>query len=260
MLFLAVRLIAFLLYVATSCRVGVVGTKIFGQGTSARVLAFPSARSERRENSLGQGECRAASSDLAAVRRSPRSREYAIYKSRTVPQFRVLALEGCTRISAEPARQNLQDLMRGALALATRRPLRRRLALGLLRTLWHYARSRSRTLCRGRKTDLRILAQQPGIPLGPRATLRAPQEPLHLGTTSPSCRSAPVRGSAPRRNRYVDARTPGNRLTRPSAPPTPEPLCRNDAHRPRVLLRPPSRAFWATAFHRLRCVPVLVLM
>jgi hypothetical protein len=147
-------------------------------------------------------ECRAASSDLAPVRRSPRSREYAIYKSRAVPEFGVLALEGCMRTSAEPVRRSLQDLMRGHTGTRYRTPAPPTPDARVLATT---PGTHSRALT-PQRTTVRVLANPlahrsvrarapPALeplhpiahhspPLGPCARLRPAQEPLRRRTNT----------------------------------------------------------------------------
>lgn len=130
----------------------------------------------------------------------PCSQEYVIHKSGAAPELGVLALKGCMRTSAEPARQSLHDLMRGHPGTRYRTPAPPA-SDALVLTPWH-----SQPCAHFKAPD----SSGTGAPLAHRsvrARASPALEPLHLSHTTVR-RSAPVRGSAPRRNRYVEAPTP----------------------------------------------------
>lgn len=93
-----------------------------------------------------------------------------------------------------------------------------------------------------------------------RAPASPAHEPLHTSSTPPSCRLAPARGFAPRRNRYTLAPTSGQ--SQPDRPlsPAPASLRRNDMRRPRVLRTTSSCALWPTVVPCFRGTVLYMLM
>lgn len=185
-----------------------VSWKVFQRGASARASAPPAARSRTAREPVGQGVCWAVLGYSAAVRRSQASGETCGLENGTLPGRERAGAESCCKMCVGAVRKSAQKLMQGHSGTrCTRQPPAGARTSDSRTTPWHSDRAHTRS--RGRRPDLRTLAQYPQHSDRPRTrctdagptsrllhkpqagrSIRAPappaHEPLHTRSTTPA--------------------------------------------------------------------------